>query len=115
MRTPGGPDAAAAEFWDVEVDVPPGVPVAEAVGPPDVVHSVFVGSLGTLTCMPLRRQLGPCPCALHSRTKRQSICRQWCADSACISSGLAGPEATSRTESNKPLLQVSKRTANSMP
>ena len=33
-HTPGGPDAAAAAFWDVEVDVPPGGPSAAALGPP---------------------------------------------------------------------------------
>jgi hypothetical protein len=33
LRSPGGPDAAAAAFCDVEVDVPPGGPMAPALGP----------------------------------------------------------------------------------
>ena len=31
--TPGGPEAEAAEFSEVEVEVPPGVPLANAEGP----------------------------------------------------------------------------------
>ena len=59
QKRPGGPDAEAAEFCDVDVEVPPGVPLAEAVGPPVVpVHSEFVGSSGTLTCTPGAPQLG---------------------------------------------------------
>ena len=35
----------------MEVDVPPGGPLAEALGPPAVlVHSALVGSSGTVTC-----------------------------------------------------------------
>lgn len=48
--TPGGPDAAAAAFPEVEVEVPPGVPLAKADGPPAfVAHSPFGALAGTVT------------------------------------------------------------------